>query len=244
MSIDEQFARILRDAAELAPHPPGERLAAGAERLGRRRRLRRRGALAGGMTAVVLCSAAATLLAPGPTGPSSGAGRINGAYLVDTLTALLPPGKVTDAHAAGPQEAIVTLDDGHGPAMFMLSLGLAKTPLPDVPPGTPCPDRSSLRVETCARSAGPDGSVTVMWEQLADPLRASTRWNAVYTRADGRQVRLSELDGVMGGSISRAAPLADQDRLKSVVESSAWDRAFRAATGVVAPTTDPRPDGR
>ncbi|MEU9074027.1 hypothetical protein [Kitasatospora sp. NPDC048538] len=240
---DEQLARILRDAADLAPDPPGALLADGAERRWRRAR-RRKAALAGSAGVVALAAVAAVALRPwaAPTdiAPAAPAGgwpeRITAAFMADTLTAVLPPGQVTAAGGSGSNDgpvpglaptAHLIYDDGHGAGMVTLSVNRATLPIRASTWGTECPDPVEAPTEACERTVRPDGSIVVVAKlKPVEPMKVR-KWQATYTGADGRQVQIWEVNSTsFGPPLSREEPPLSADQLVAAATSSAWDPLF------------------
>ncbi|GAA1233355.1 hypothetical protein GCM10009665_24550 [Kitasatospora nipponensis] len=244
MPFDDQFSRLLHEAAELAPDPPGAVLAGSARRIGRRQAVRRRAAMAGSVAALALVGLAAAELAPGIGGSSrvsaAGArsGRITGAFMDDTLKSLLPPGQVTDDQGFGIGEmalpgigptATLKYDDGHGAGMVVLSTNRVPVPIVQGTEGTRCQDPFEAPVEGCVRTVRPDGSVLVI-DRLGPRAPNVTRnWIAIYTGTDGRQVRVDEYNATTAGPpLTRENPPLSADQLTAVVTSTAWNPVFEA----------------
>jgi len=251
MSFDEDLARLIRESAELAPDPPGETLALAGARRGRRRGLRRRAALTGAAALAVAALTATTL--PGTSGPATGGphGRITGTYMLTTLASLLPPGQISDQLGYGIGEsdrpeigplAVLQYDDGHGSTRVVLATDRIDLPITDATPDTQCRDPFTERVESCRRTVGPDGSVLVVRKDVPMDSDLIRTWTAVYTGADGRQVRINEanLGAGNGHSASRPDLPLTLEQLAAVVTSDAWNPVFEDFTrGATHPPTDP-----
>ncbi|MFG2824084.1 hypothetical protein ACGFX4_32220 [Kitasatospora sp. NPDC048365] len=252
-AFEEEFAKALRNSAELAPDPPGEMLARVAEARGQARRGRRRAAsVAGaGVLGVALLASAGHLGLPFPGGdgdkvkPGGPRGRITGTYMSQTLRALLPAGGISDEQGYGIGQmampdmgptAWLQFDDGQGSVQVNLSTDRVDLPIGADTRGTRCEDPYDTPIESCDRTVRPDGSIVVVTKQLPRPPADERIWIAVYTGTDGRQVRLSERDYQQNGTSSgRTQMPLTPEQLTSVITSSTWDPLFedfrRGATG-------------
>ncbi|MFI9163461.1 hypothetical protein [Kitasatospora aureofaciens] len=256
MSLDEKFADLLRDAADLAPVPPAADLADGARRHHRRRR-RRQVVLAGG--GVVAAAAVVVLAVPLPgtggtggtdtTAPAGGwPEQITAQFMADTLTSVLPPGHVSAAGGYGvgdgpvpdlPPSAHLLYDDGGGAGMVTLSTSRVALPITDATWGTQCADPVETPSEGCERTVLPGGGVVVV-DKLAPDAQAQVRkWQATYTGTDGRQVSIWEVNSAsFGPPLTRSTPPLTSAQLVAAVTSSAWDPVFaKPAPGPVPDAT-------
>ncbi|MGX1272079.1 hypothetical protein [Streptomyces phaeoluteigriseus] len=179
-------------------------VAAGAVR-GRRLRLRRRAAIAGGAAGLALVGVGGALLVPSGGGsPQHGSVAATGSgtpsavaatstvppvsadEMVRTLTRLLPEGEVTPGEARGtdsslPPLAQVVFDDGKGPGSVSLLVdrvrggGDAFDPASEV---APCPDvpLPDAGLDSCVTQPLPDGSVVTLTQGYEYPdRRADTK---------------------------------------------------------------------
>ncbi|GAA4870714.1 hypothetical protein [Kitasatospora terrestris] len=252
-AFEEEFAKALRNSAELAPDLPGEMLARVAEARGQARRGRRRAASvagAGVLGVALLASAGHLGLAfPGGDGdkvkPGGPRGRITGTYMSQTLRALLPAGGISDEQGFGIGQmampdmgptAWLQFDDGHGSVQVNLSTDRVDLPIGADTPGTRCEDPFDTPIESCDRTVRPDGSIVVVTKQLPRSPATDRTWIATYTGTDGRHVRLSERDFQPNGTSSGRTQLPlTPEQLTAVITSSTWDPLFedfrRGATG-------------
>ncbi|MEV5488051.1 hypothetical protein AB0L47_08580 [Streptomyces bobili] len=180
-------------------------LVAAGEVRGRRLRLRRRAAIAGGAAGLALVGVGGALLVPSGAGSSpqhdsvaaTGSGTptavaatpaapaVSADDMVRTLTKLLPEGKVTRGEARGTDElppfAQVSFDDGKGAGSLSLLVdrvrggGEAFDPASEV---APCPDMElpGSGLDSCVTQTLPDGSVVTLIQGYEYPdRRADTK---------------------------------------------------------------------
>ncbi|MEU0113155.1 hypothetical protein ABZ137_05360 [Streptomyces bobili] len=180
-------------------------LVAAGEVRGRRLRLRRRAAIAGGAAGLALVGVGGALLVPSGAGSSpqhgsvaaTGSGTpsavaatpavpvVSADDMVRTLTKLLPEGKVTRGESRGtddlPPFAQVVFDDGKGAGSVSLlvdrvrSGGEAFDPASEV---APCPETElpDAGLDSCVTQTLPDGSVVTLTQGYEYPdRRADTK---------------------------------------------------------------------
>ncbi|WP_354643087.1 hypothetical protein [Kitasatospora camelliae] len=260
MSFDDRFARILREAADLAPGPPGPALVGGAERRGRRRRARRHAALTAGACALALVGLTVTGAADlGSRDPAGRPGdRITGTFMSGTLRSLLPPGQVTDVQGFGIGEltapsrgpiASLVFDDGRGRGIVRLITDRVDPPGTGDTADTRCPDPFQTPTESCERTVRPDGSVLVVAKYPSRDPDDQRNWVVTYTGADGRRIRVDEYNGAYD-TVTREEPPLTADQLAAVATSPAWDPVFEQFTRDATPrptapgttVTPPSPD--
>ncbi|MER6298705.1 hypothetical protein ABT247_03915 [Kitasatospora sp. NPDC001539] len=260
MSLDEKFADLLRDAADLAPAPPAADLADGARRHHRRRR-RRQAVLAGG-AAVVAAVVVLAVRLPGAGGtdavaPAGGwPEQITAQFMADTLTSVLPPGQVSAAGGYGvgdgpvpglPPSAHLLYDDGNGAGMVTLSTHRVALPVTDGTWGTQCADPVETPSEGCERTVLPGGGIVVVDKLVPDAQAQVRKWQATYTGTDGRQVSIWEVNSTsFGPPLTRPTPPLTTAQLVAAVTSSAWDPVFAkpapgTAPGATQSTAAPAP---
>ncbi|MEU9129506.1 hypothetical protein AB0D08_15600 [Kitasatospora sp. NPDC048540] len=250
MTFEEDFSHALRDAAELSPDPPAVALARSAARIGHLRRQRRRAVLVtSSLAAVVLAGlTVAGAHLPGlKTTPSGGhrSDRITGPFMDRTIRALLPTGEVQESRAfglgevqapgAGPLVSVV-FDDGRGSAMVTLTTDRVALPITTKTNGTECWDSFSSPVEACTRTPRPDGSVLLIQKLHPRDQYDVRTWMAVYTGADGHQIRVDETNSRNAGlPLTRDAPPLNDEQLAALVTSRLWDPVFEEFTGPATP---------
>ncbi|WP_327066243.1 hypothetical protein [Kitasatospora sp. NBC_01302] len=248
MPLEDSITELLREAADLAPDTPGELLADGGERRGRRRVARRRaGIVAGGVAVLAVAGLVAVQLRPGDdrVAPSSRQTTASPgpSSALATLVPLLPPGRTSERSGPDPvtgqgPAARLVFDDGHGATLLQLSTATVGLPLGDDTDGTQCPDPFMMPTEDCTRTVRPDGAILVVDRAAPFSTDPAKEWSAVYTRVDGRQVRLDEYNSrTPAGPATRADPALSAEQLTAVVTSSSWDGLIGAARPVTAPTT-------
>ncbi|MFF7592193.1 hypothetical protein ACFZCK_32435 [Kitasatospora purpeofusca] len=248
--FEERFARELRGAATLAPDERLFALAAGAERLGRRRRNRRRAAVAGG--------AALAVLAVGSVGAFTGGAGLGmfgpaaeppmtGNDVVRLVADLLPPGAVTDATASTPGEADPSSDPHLALGLFNYDDGKGVSSIHYfVERGAQTPERAAVCIDpavrpkdSCDRTVRPDGSVLVIDKARDATFTGQREWRGVYARPDGTVIRLVEFNGSQANPTRELPPL-DAAQLAAVVTAPEWGRVVAA---IPANPNAPRPSG-
>ncbi|WP_035849402.1 hypothetical protein [Kitasatospora azatica] len=243
MPFDDKFTRLLQEAAELAPDPPGSALADAAERRSRRHTARRRAAVAGGAAALLVVGLGAAELRPGGLSVAAShdrSGGVSAQFMIDTLTSLLPPGRISEAHGSGigdgstpgggPQASLL-YDDGHGAALVQLTTDRLSLPVTRWTGGTQCPDPFNAPVEGCTRTVRPDGSVVVFQREAPRTAGAPATWTVLYTGTDGRRVRIDERNSrTTGAPTTRPQPPLGGDQLTAVAVSAEWDLLFAEFT--------------
>ncbi|WP_441248396.1 hypothetical protein [Kitasatospora sp. McL0602] len=173
--------------------------------------------------------------------------QVNGAFMKQTIVSVLPPGQITELVGFGVGEmslptmgptVALKYDDGHGAGMVNLTTDRVAVPLTVSTQGTQCTDPFDAPVESCQRTVRPDGSVLVIEKLLPRDPTFTKSWTATFTGADGRQVRIDELNSrTAGPPITRPEPPLTAEQLTSVVTSSAWDAVFEVFNPV--PTHPP-----
>ncbi|MFB8169543.1 hypothetical protein ACFC60_16510 [Kitasatospora purpeofusca] len=254
--FEERFARELRGAATLAPDERLFALAAGAERLGRRRRNRRRAAVAGGAALAVLAvgSVGAFTGGPGPglLGPA-GESPMTGDDVVRLVVGLLPPGAVSDVTASIPGKPHASADPQLAMGLFSYDDGKGVSSIHYfVERGAQPPERAAVcnppvaPEDSCDRSVRPDGSVLLI-EKSSDPKFAGQRTlRGVYATPDGTVISLVEFNGSQANPTRELPPL-DAAQLAAVVTAPGWGKVVAAipanpnALKPSAPTAPPSP---
>ena len=247
---EEQFEGRLSDAL----HDAGDRfdadrtalVAAGLTR-GRRLRLRRRAAVAGGVAGVALVGVGGALLVPwggssAPQPPSSGVAEqpsgtpapapVTARELIATLEKLLPEGKVSAQEARGaadePVPAYVRLvhDDGKGPAAVGVSLNRIEPGSDQARQTTDCPDKALVPHDSCVSTRLSDGSLLKLFQGYEYPdRRVDTKlWSADLLTPTGQHISVSEWNAAAekDAPVSRSEPPLSTDRLKALVTAEVW----------------------
>ncbi|MFD8596633.1 hypothetical protein ACFV1L_16690 [Kitasatospora sp. NPDC059646] len=244
MPSDNAVSELLRDVADLAPDLPGEVLADAGERLGRRRVRRRRvAAAAAAAAALALVALGGVAVRPGgagapPAGRPAGDPAVTGRFMLDTLVSLLPPGRVDDTFGGGSDLphggplAHLAYDDGRGASAMTLSTDRVALPIGPGTQGTQCVDPTERPTDGCTRTVGADGSILVVQKFTPQAGGGPTStWTAIWTGADGRRVRLDEMNSrTAGPPLTRPEPALSVEQLAAVVSSPAWNPVFEAFT--------------
>ncbi|MGW3044171.1 hypothetical protein ACWC9T_29945 [Kitasatospora sp. NPDC001159] len=237
--FEDDFARALRGAAELAPEPLAHALTAGAQEHGRRRRRRRLTAVTGGLATLVLAATGGFMAlghGPGIADPAApDLPTISKDEVVAMATALLPPGKVTVLAASGAGEngrpkpgngvgATVLYDDGAGASIFQF--GAERTELtPEA--GAVCMDGFNTPQDSCTRTTLPDSSIVVIDKLRNEHTPGGREWRATWAAPDGRRVSVTEYNG-QPASTNRENPPLSAEQLTAFITAPAWERAFAA----------------
>ncbi|MFI5531332.1 hypothetical protein ACIA8O_22650 [Kitasatospora sp. NPDC051853] len=228
MSYEDELARALRGAADLAPRPEPAVLAAGAAARGRVLRRRRRAVRAGVCAAVVASALTTVALLPGSEpAPPAERPMVSAAFMELTVRALLPPGSVVevlgstggrpDPHANGPMVELM-LDDGHGPVRFSVSTERMALPVDADTPGAECP--ATRQAEQCVRTEGADGTIVLVQRAVERAEQGGRKTLVVQTtNREGRRVRLD-----LAGQDPESSLTVD--RLTEIATSPAWDPVF------------------
>ncbi|MET9501069.1 hypothetical protein ABZY42_04915 [Streptomyces sp. NPDC006622] len=230
-------------------------LAASGRERGRRLRLRRRAAIAGGAAGLALVGVGGALLVSSGEDDTprhgsvaaTGSGTpdaVSADDMVRTLTELLPRGKVTRGEARGtdgalPPLAQVVFDDGEGPGSVSLVVdrvggGESFDPASVV---TPCPDTElpGAGLDSCVTQTLPDGSVVTLIQGYEYPdRRADTKaWSADLVTPAGQRVGVSEWNSAAekGKPVSRPEPPLTIEQLKTLAAAKEWRRVADALPG-------------
>ncbi|MEV6617701.1 hypothetical protein AB0N31_28375 [Streptomyces sp. NPDC051051] len=232
-------------------------LAAAGEVRGRRLRLRRRAALAGGAAGLALVGVGGALLVPsgGGDGPRNGsvaanvsgkptAAAVSADDMVRTLTKLLPEGKVTRGAARGtdsplglPPLAQVVFDDGEGAGSVSLVVDRVQRGAGTFDPAsvvTPCPglEMPGAVPDTCVTQNLPDGSVVTLIRGYEYPDRRgdAKAWSVDLVTPAGQRVSVSEWNAAAekGEPVSRPEPPLSMAQLKSLAAAKEWRRVADA----------------
>ncbi|MBT2417936.1 hypothetical protein J7F01_09265 [Streptomyces sp. ISL-22] len=221
-------------------------VAAGRAR-GRRLRLRRRAAVAGGAAGIALVGVGGALLVPWggaadplpssssvaeqPSGTPS-AVPLTSRELITTLEGLLPEGKVSDQEARGtgdsplPPYVRLVYDDGKGPGAVGVSLNRIEPGSDHARETTDCPDRTLVPHDSCVATRLPDGSLLRLFQGYEYPdRRVDTKlWSADLVTPAGQHVSVSEWNAAAekDAPVSRSEPPLSTAQLKELVTAQVW----------------------
>ncbi|MFJ5880789.1 hypothetical protein [Kitasatospora cineracea] len=248
---EEDFARALRAGAELAPAVPVDEFALRAEHRGRRRVLRRRAGIASAVALVVAAGFVPTLLPEhhGAAAPASPPPPVDGAFMLDTLTGLLPAdgtvsggqGTGTDQRGPGqPPQAYLDYTDSHGnQAQLALTVDVVAAPVTRDAQRLLCYEPVVPGDATCDPATRPDGSA-LLTTSYGSPGSDEFDLNVVHTLPNGRQVQVQER--AVDRSV-RQLPL-DSAALTALVAAPQWQRVFDSlGTTPTRPPARPAPAG-
>ncbi|MFJ8945621.1 hypothetical protein ACIRG4_20705 [Streptomyces sp. NPDC102395] len=264
--FEEQLSVALRDAGGSFDTDRAALAAAGQAR-GRRLRLRRRAAVAGGAAGLALVGVGGALLVPsGSThGPAESsvaakgtatpaAGGFSAREVVRTLERLLPGGTFSGqegrgtADEAGPL-AYVVYDDGKGPAAVSVALSRIPTgrgfdPAREVQPCPETGEGAPSGLDSCETGKLPNGSAITVYKGYEYPdRRADTKaWGAELITPTGQRVNVSEWNSPAekGKPVSRPEPPLDTAGLKRLAAAKEWRRIIDALPELSpAPTASP-----
>ncbi|MFF4052721.1 hypothetical protein ACFYZ5_39340 [Streptomyces chartreusis] len=215
---------------------------------GRRLRLRRRAAVAGGAAGIALVGVGGALLVPwngtpAPRPSSSDVAQqppatptatpVKGSRLVKALEGLLPEGEFSAQEARGTDEGPLMLpyvrlvfDDGKGPAAVGVSLDRIEPGSDRARETTDCPDKALVPHDSCVTDRLPDGSLLKLFQGYEYPdRRVDTKlWSADLLTPTGRHISVSEWNAAAekGAPVSRSAPPLSTAELKELVTAQVW----------------------
>lgn len=231
---------------------PGAALTAAGQARGRRMRLRRRAAVAGGAAGLALVGVGGALL--GPWGgasapePSSVAASDNAAKqsfsaddVVRTLQRLLPKGEFTRTDARGtggelPPLAAGVFDDGKGAGSVSVGLGRIPADAGEVDPAgavTPCPkERQQSDLGSCTTEVLSDGSAVTVYQgyEYPDHRGGLKSWGADLVTRAGHHVSVGEWNAAAekGKPVTRPEPPLNVAQLKKLAAAPQWRRIIDA----------------
>lgn len=222
-------------------------LAAGGRARGRRLRLRRRAAVAGGAAGIALVGVGAALLVPWggtpaprpasssvaeqPSGTPSTA-PVTSSELIETLEELLPEGKVSEQEARGADGDLpmpyvhLVYDDGKGPGAIGVGLNRVEPGSDQARQATDCPDKALIPHDSCVSSRLPDGSLLMLFQGYEYPDRRvdTKRWTADLVTPAGQHISVSEWNAAAekDAPVSRPEPPLSTTQLKELVTAQVW----------------------
>ncbi|MFE0514726.1 hypothetical protein [Streptomyces sp. NPDC058964] len=242
--LGDRLSAALRETAGGFDTDRAALAAAGLAR-GRRLRLRRGGAVAGGAAGLALIGAGgALLLPPGqPHAPQRAsaaakpkatptAAPVTGDQLLRTLEHLLPKGRTSGQESRGADEsplgpyAHVVYDDGKGKGAVGVSLGRVEPGSEQARQSTACPDKTFTPYDHCSTGMLPDGSTLRLLQGYEYPdRRVDTKWwSAELVTPAGQHVSVSEWNAAAekGAPVSRAEPPLNRAQLKKLATAAVW----------------------
>ncbi|MFF3844942.1 hypothetical protein [Streptomyces sp. NPDC002328] len=263
--FEDQLSAALRQAGGTFDTDRAALAAAGRAH-GRRLRLRRQAAVAGGAAGLALVGVGGALLVPSGAESDTasvaasatatpGAGGIPAGEVVRTLEELLPNGTFSGQEGRGTHDqpgpyAAVVYDDGKGAAA--VSVGLDRLPVTggfdpakevmpcqDTVAGPPSAD------ESCETAKLPDGSAITVYKGYEYPdRRVDTKsWGAELVTPAGQRVSVSEWNAPAQKDkpVSRPEPPLDVVALKKLASATEWRRIIDAMP--VPPSAPPSSPG-
>ncbi|MFJ6524292.1 hypothetical protein ACIQMZ_03370 [Streptomyces longwoodensis] len=245
--FEDRLSRALHHTGG-AFDPDRRALAAGGAARGRRKRLLRRTALAGGLAGVAaVCLGGTLLLAPGGRddtprpAPVAGsrsatasptAAPVTADQVIATLRGLLPEGKVSDAQGRGSEGqsaspyAQLVFDDGRGAAALSVGLDRIAPGGDDARRLAECPDEVLVPHDGCTSERRPDGSVVRVLKGYEYPdRRVDTKlWTADLVTGDGAHVSVSEWNAAAekDAPVTRPEPPLSVTELGDLAAAPAW----------------------
>ncbi|MFF9109323.1 hypothetical protein [Streptomyces sp. NPDC014805] len=270
--FEDRLSTALHQAGGTFETDRGALAAAGALR-GRRLRLRRRAAVAGGITGVALAGVGGALLVPwghgsSPAAPqqssvaaqphpgrSTAAPGVTGQQMIDTLQRLMPEGKFSGQQGRGTEGdrpvhpyATVVYDDGKGAAAVSVSINRVQPGGLDARQAVQCPDRVYIPYDACTNSRLADGSVLTILQGYEYPDRRvdTKRWTAELVSPTGHHVSVSEWNAASekDAPVSRPRPPLDPAGLTRLASAKEWRTLIDAMPrDPRADSPDPEPPG-
>ncbi|MFE3035485.1 hypothetical protein ACFXKY_28010 [Streptomyces canus] len=232
---------------------------------GRRKRLVRRAAVAGGAASVVLAGVGGMLvLRPGGTAaeavpasvtasarpkPSVTATPATGAQMIGILKGLLPKGDFSKERGRGTEPtdglkvpapyAGLVLDDGKGAAAIEVSVGRVQPGGTEARQAAQCPDRVYIPYDACRTSRLADGSVATVLQRYEYPdRRVDTKlWTAELVTPTGQHITVSEWNAAAEKDmpVTRTDPPLNPAQLTRLAAAEEWRSVANALP-------DPLPD--
>ncbi|WP_171109988.1 MULTISPECIES: hypothetical protein [Streptomyces] len=247
--FEERLGAALRQTGDTFDTDRPALIAAGRAR-GRKLRLRRRAAVAGGAASIALVGVAGALVLPGSgTGKvtdaaeqqSVGSGRtpfapatstapqaVSAEHMIATLKQLLPAGKVSGAEGSGGTMPSVRLvyDDGEGSGAVSVALNRVEPGSRTAQEATTCPDKVYVPHDSCTTSRLSDGSMLMLFQGYEYPdRRVDTKlWRAELVTPEGEQVTVTEwnAEAEKDAPLTRPEPPLSLAELKVIVTASQW----------------------
>lgn len=261
--FEERFSAALHEAGGAFDRPGGA-LAAAGEARGRRLRLRRRAAVAGGVAGLALVGVGGTLLVPRGGAPTANPASVaasgsakpaaySGDDVFRTLKKLLPKGKLTKTEARGtkgelPPLALGVFDDGKGEGAISVGLDRVRTDTPGkfdpVTAVMPCSDGGQSGFDSCRTDVLPDGSAVTVYQGYEYPDRRedTKAWGADLVTRAGQHVSVIEWNAAAekGKPVTRPEPPLSTSRLRTLAAAPEWRRIVDAIPGSSRSRPPPR----
>ncbi|MEU0947136.1 hypothetical protein ABZ379_31035 [Streptomyces canus] len=262
--FEERFAAALHETGGGFDTDRTALAARGALR-GRRKRLARRAAVAGGAASVVLaCVGGVLVLRPGGTAaeavpasvtasarpkPSATATPATGAQMIEILKGLLPKGDFSEERGRGTEPtdglkvpapyAGLVLDDGRGAAAIEVGVGRVQPGGTQARQAVQCPDRAYIPYDACRTSRLADGSVVTVLQRYEYPdRRVDTKlWTAELVTPTGQLIAVSEWNAAAEKDmpVTRTDPPLSPAQLTRLAAAKEWRPVANALP-------DPLPD--
>ncbi|MFE7596945.1 hypothetical protein [Streptomyces sp. NPDC057494] len=250
--FEEDLGAILRTTGDGFSADGRRELVAGGLQRGRRRLVRRRLAVTGGVLALAAVgiggvyggsvlspggeSTSASVAAPPRPGQANGTGSAKeqqpgGGVPVKDIAAVLkahtPAGRWQFDNLGGEgQSATGVYDDGNGKAGVSVGLFRAGTTGEAGKDQVTCPDKALVRYDRCisGRLSGGDRLMVLQGYVYPDGREETKNWRAVLLTKDGFLVDASEYNAAAekGAPITRENPPFTTSQLKALVTAEAW----------------------
>ncbi|MET7690793.1 hypothetical protein ABZT06_22935 [Streptomyces sp. NPDC005483] len=234
---------------------------------GRRKRLARRAAVAGGAASVVLaCVGGALVLHPGGTAaeavpssvtastkpkPSATATPTTGEQMIETFKSLLPKGHFSDERGQGTEStddrkvaapsAGLVFDDGDGAAAIGVTVGRVQPGGTEARQAAQCPDRVYIPYDACRTSRLADGSVVTVLQGYEYPdRRVDTKlWTAELVTPVGQHITVHEWNASAEKDkpVTRTDPPLSPAQLTRLAAAKEWRTVANAL-----PEPQPEPE--
>ncbi|WP_369144965.1 hypothetical protein [Streptomyces sp. R44] len=267
--FEEELGAVLRSAGDGFSADDRRELIAGGLQRGRRRLVRRRLAVTGGVLALAAVgiggvyggsllgpegpATTASVAAPPVTGAADGTPgkwKFVPVLPVEDLAAVLkantPAGQWQFDNLDGKGESVTGVyDDGHGKAGVSVGLFRAgDSPEAGVDQVT-CPDRVVVRYDRCAsqRLPGGDRLMILQGYEYADRSEETKNWRAVLLTKDGFLVDANEYNAPAekGAAITREDPPFSGTQLKALVTAEGWRPLLKQLAAQPKPDPVPNP---
>ncbi|MEU0405237.1 hypothetical protein ABZ318_34495 [Streptomyces sp. NPDC006197] len=266
--FEEELGAVLRSTGDGFSVDDRRELVAGGLRRGRRRLVRRRLAVTGGVFALAAVGiggvyggsllgpagqATTSVAAPPQPGQANGTGKeplpkatIPLADMADALRNNTPAGRweISDETGAG-QSVLGVYDDGKGAAAVSVGLYRAGNTAESGTGQVTCPDKALVPYDRCTsgRLPGGDRLMVIQGYVYPDKREDTKNWRAVLLTKDGFIVDASEYNAAAekGAPVSRENPPFSPAQLKSLVTAEVWRALLQQ---LPEPPKSPKAPGR